>query len=78
MDQSCTDALTGIIGALLAQRHEPFEAACLGVYIHGRAGDIACLKNGEAGMIAGDIIDAIPEAIRELEGENVCAPASSN
>ena len=69
------DSLTGIIGALLAQRHEALEAACLGAYIHGRAGDFACRKRGEAGMIAGDIIEAITDAIRELEGEHACGPA---
>jgi NAD(P)H-hydrate epimerase len=69
------DSLTGIIGALLAQRMDALEAACLGVYLHGRAGDIACVKKGEVGMIAGDIIESIPEAIRELEGEHVCLSA---
>ncbi len=64
------DSLTGIIAALLAQRLDALDAACLGVYLHGRAGDLACTRRGEAGLIAGDIIEAIPDAIRELEGDH--------
>ena len=66
------DSLTGIIAALLGQRLDALDAACLGVYLHGRAGDLACNRLGEAGLIAGDIIDSIPDAIRELEGNHVC------
>ena len=68
------DALTGILGALLAQKPDALEAACVGVFLHGRAGDLACESKGEHGMIAGDIIEMIPDALRELEGEYVCAP----
>ena len=64
------DSLTGIIGALIGQGHDAYEAACLGVYLHGRAGDLAAETVGETSLIAGDIIDAIPEAIRELEDED--------
>ncbi len=56
------DVLTGVIAALLAQRLPAFEAAQLGVFIHGVAGDIARDQNGETGLIAGDIIDALPDA----------------
>lgn len=60
------DVLTGIIAALLAQRAPGFEAAQLGVYVHGIAGDIARDQDGEIGMIAGDIVDALPDAFVHL------------
>jgi NAD(P)H-hydrate epimerase len=56
------DALTGMIAALIGQKLPAFEAAQLGVYLHGLAGDIARDQNGMVGMIAGDIVDAIPDA----------------
>jgi ADP-dependent NAD(P)H-hydrate dehydratase len=56
------DVLTGVIAALLAQKLTPFEAAQVGVFIHGLAGDIARDQNGEIGMIAGDLVDALPDA----------------
>jgi NAD(P)H-hydrate epimerase len=56
------DVLTGVIAALLAQRVPGFEAAQLGVFLHGLAGDIARDHDGEIGMIAGDIVDALPDA----------------
>lgn len=59
------DALTGIIGALLAQGYTATQAACLGAYLHGLAGDLAAAEKGEVGMIAGDLIEKIPDAIRK-------------
>jgi ADP-dependent NAD(P)H-hydrate dehydratase len=56
------DVLTGVIAALIGQKLAAFEAAQLGVYIHGLAGDIACDQSGVIGMIAGDIIDSLPDA----------------
>jgi NAD(P)H-hydrate epimerase len=56
------DVLTGVIAALLAQGFAPFEAAQLGVFIHGLAGDVARDQNGEVGLIAGDLVDALPDA----------------
>ena len=50
------DVLTGIILSLLAQRYTPEEAAIIGVFMHGRAGDKAAEKHGMEVMIAGDII----------------------
>ena len=64
------DTLTGVIAALLAQKLAPFEAAQLGVYMHGLAGDIARDQNGEVGMIAGDIVDALPDAFHHLSQES--------
>jgi NAD(P)H-hydrate epimerase len=59
------DVLTGAILGLLAQGLNVTEAAALGVYIHGLAGDLAAMDQGEAGMIAGDVLDYLPMAIQE-------------
>ena len=56
------DVLTGVITALLGQGLSEFEAAVLGVYIHGLAGDIAAGKIGQVGLIATDIADTLGEA----------------
>jgi len=53
------DALTGIIGALLAQGLAPLEAAKAGVFLHGQAGDVAAERRGEASMLATDLIEAL-------------------
>ena len=53
------DVLSGIIGALLARGCDAFSAAAAGALIHGRAADRA----GHTGMIAGDLIEAIPAAL---------------
>lgn len=60
------DVLSGIIGALIARGYTPKEAAVVGTYLHGLAGDLAAKKFGKISMIAGDIIDFIPEAIKKL------------
>jgi len=62
------DVLTGVIAALIAQKLDPFGAACLGVYAHGLAGDIARDQNGEIGLIAGDIVDSLADAFHHLAG----------
>ncbi len=56
------DVLTGIITALLGQGLSDFDAAVLGVYIHGLAGDIAAEKIGQVSLMATDIIVSLPEA----------------
>lgn len=61
------DVLTGTITAMLGAGIAPPDAARLAVWIHGHAGDIAAESKGEAGLIAGDIIDALPDAIAPLE-----------
>ncbi len=53
------DALTGIITGLLAQGLSPQDAAILGVYEHGKAGDVAAKIKGERAMLASDLIDCI-------------------
>jgi hydroxyethylthiazole kinase-like uncharacterized protein yjeF len=59
------DVLTGMIGSFLAQGYAATQAACLGVYLHGLAGDLAAGEKGGAAMIAGDLIEKIPQAIKE-------------
>ncbi len=56
------DVLTGMIAAFLGQNYTPFEAAQLGVYLHGLAGDFAAQEKGEISMIATDILDNLPRA----------------
>ena len=56
------DVLTGVILALLAQGYSTEEAAKIGTYIHGLAGDVAQKKQGMIGMIASDIITCQPTA----------------
>lgn len=58
------DVLTGIITSLLGQGIDPFSSAKLGVFIHGLAGDLASHDLGEYGMIASDILDRIPHALK--------------
>lgn len=60
------DVLTGIISSLM-KRIDSYDAAKLGVYIHSLAGDIASKRIGVNSMIATDIIDCIPEALKLLE-----------
>jgi NAD(P)H-hydrate epimerase len=54
--------LAGLTGALLAQGFEPFDAACRACWLHGRAGDIASAGRGAASLVAGDIVECLPEA----------------
>lgn len=61
------DVLTGLITGLIARGYTPEDAAVLGVYVHGAAGDRTREYYGAEGMNSADIIDFIPEAIRELE-----------
>ena len=58
------DVLTGIITGLIAQGLSPEQAAVAGVFIHGTAGDRVANKIGEHGLMAGDIIEEIPYAIK--------------
>lgn len=65
------DVLAGIVGGLCAQGIAPGASSWLGVFIHGMAGDLAREKYGERAMVAGDIVDMLPEAIRSLETNKV-------
>ena len=60
------DVLTGVITALAGQGLNDFDAAVLGVYIHGLAGDMAAEKLGALSLIATDMIDALPQAFKTL------------
>jgi NAD(P)H-hydrate epimerase len=57
------DVLSGLIGALLSKGMHPLEAAAAGVLAHARAGRVAAGRFGANHVIAGDVIDAIPEAM---------------
>jgi NAD(P)H-hydrate epimerase len=59
------DVLTGLIAALLGQGLEPFAAAQLGAWWHGRAGDLARNELGELCLIASDLLHYLPRAWRE-------------
>ena len=58
------DVLAGLLGALLAQGMQPFDAARLAVHVHGAAGDRVARRCGEAGLIASDLPLAIAEELR--------------
>ena len=60
------DVLTGVIVALLCQGLATFEAAQLGVYLHGLSGDLAAAKLGEVSLIAGDLVRYLPSALMRL------------
>jgi NAD(P)H-hydrate epimerase len=62
------DILAGMIGGLIAQGLHAFEAACLGVHLHGLAGDRAAEALGEHSMVAGDLIEHLPAAIQQYAG----------
>lgn len=61
------DVLTGVITSLLGQGMGPWQAACLGTWLHGLAGDIAAEAHGQFGMTAVEILTALPQAIRMAE-----------
>jgi NAD(P)H-hydrate epimerase len=64
------DVLAGLIGALLAQGVEPFDAACLGVYLHGRAGERLSFRYGTAGLMASELPQEIALARHELDAHS--------
>jgi len=63
------DVLTGVIGALLARGMDAWDAARLGVFLHGAAGDRAAETSGQESLIASDVTDALPATILTLERE---------
>jgi NAD(P)H-hydrate epimerase len=67
----CGDVLAGVIAALLGQKVPVFEAAVLGVHLHGLAGDLAAAQRGQIGLLASDVADRIPEAIRQYQSSPV-------
>ena len=59
------DVLSGVTAAYLAKRMDPFEAACAAVLVHAHAGRIAATRVGTEGVIASDVIEALPRAMTE-------------
>ena len=60
------DVLTGLITALCCQHLAPFDAARLGVHLHGLAGDLAAEELGEVSLVASDVILFLPDAICDI------------
>lgn len=60
------DVLSGVITSLLGQGYDPVIAAVLGVFLHGRSGDISATELGYEGLLSGDIARNMGKAIREL------------
>jgi NAD(P)H-hydrate epimerase len=61
------DVLAGAIAGLLAQGLSYFDAAALGVYLHGKAGEMVRARLGDAGMLASDLLPELPLAIKQLK-----------
>ncbi len=61
------DILSGMAVSLLGQGVEPFAACCAAVYLHGLAGDLAARDRTERCMLPSDLLERIPEAVRETE-----------
>jgi NAD(P)H-hydrate epimerase len=61
------DVLAGVIGGLLAQRVGPFDAAALAVFAHGAAGDTVAARQGEAGLLARDLVAELPATLARLQ-----------
>lgn len=60
------DILTGIITALLAQRYTPEQACLIGIYLHGKAGDVLALPNKLHAVLPGQVAAKVPEVMAEL------------
>ena len=67
------DVLTGILLSLMAQGYNPAEAALLGTYVHGLAGDLAASETGQQALIASDIIDNLGKAFIKIENHETYA-----
>ena len=66
------DVLSGVIGAYLSKGMDPFTAACAGALVHARAGQLLAQEIGPEGVIAGDVIQALPRALSDA---TACAGA---
>lgn len=56
------DVLTGVLTGLLSQRYSAIDAAIIGVFAHGRAGDLAAGEMGQNALLAGDIVDFLGQS----------------
>src|SRR5207245_1369818 len=63
------DGVGGAIAGFVAQGADPFDAASLGLYVGSWAGEMVRQELGSAGMLAGDVANALPRAMRDLRGE---------
>ena len=61
------DVLTGVITALIGQGLSNFDAAVLGVHVHGLAGDIAAERLGQTSLMATDIVNSLSEAFLRIQ-----------
>lgn len=61
------DVLTGLLAALCASGMAAYEATVLGVWIHGRAGDLAARERSQTALNAWDLVETLPQVFRELE-----------
>src|SRR6266571_4063943 len=61
------DVLSGVIGALLAQGLAAYDAAALGVFAHGAAGDAVAARQGEVGLLASDLLAELPATLERLQ-----------
>ena len=61
------DELTGVVAALLAQGLSTWDAACLGVAAHARAGDIAAADGGQRGLLASDLLPALRRVLNGID-----------
>ncbi len=68
------DVLTGLIGGFLAQGLTPWDAARLGVYLHGLAADYLAAETGPRGLIAGDLLAVFPEMLSQFSQDRLPAP----
>ncbi len=69
------DVLAGVILGLLGQGVEPYDAAVLGSYLHGAAGQLARASLGDAGLLASELADWVAEARRQLSARRPPAHA---
>ncbi|WP_352418660.1 NAD(P)H-hydrate dehydratase [Proteiniborus sp.] len=65
------DVLSGMIASFIGQKIAPLYAAIAGVFLHGLAGDIGAKEKGEYGLIAGDIVENIPYAIKYIKSYSI-------
>lgn len=64
------DVLAGMVAALMAQGLEALDAALMSVYVHGLAGDLVAQRKGQIGLIAGDLLEQLPNVFFALEKGN--------
>ena len=65
------DVLAGIIAGLIAQNMSPYDAAAMGVFIHGAAGEMVAEAMGNTGIIASDLLPMLPQIIRVIREDTV-------